>query len=111
MRSVDDDDNNLDLEATARFSAILRPAAPPAAVAEGIGPLEVTFHGFKTAAEAGDVRAAYRVGICLLEGRGCEQDVSAALAWLLRRSPVMLPIPGTSSLEHLEDNTAAAAIE
>ncbi len=34
-----------------------------------------------------------------------------ALAWLLRRSPVMLPIPGTSSLEHLEQNTAAAAIE
>jgi aryl-alcohol dehydrogenase-like predicted oxidoreductase len=34
-----------------------------------------------------------------------------ALAWLLRRSPVMLPIPGTSSVEHLEQNTAAAAIE
>lgn len=34
-----------------------------------------------------------------------------ALAWLLRRSPVMLPIPGTSSVEHLEDNTAAALIE
>lgn len=34
-----------------------------------------------------------------------------ALAWLLRRSPVMLPIPGTSSVAHLEDNTAAAAIE
>ena len=34
-----------------------------------------------------------------------------ALAWLLRRSPVMLPIPGTSSIEHLESNTAAAAIE
>jgi pyridoxine 4-dehydrogenase len=34
-----------------------------------------------------------------------------ALAWLLRRSPVMLPIPGTKSLEHLETNTAAAAIE
>ena len=33
-----------------------------------------------------------------------------ALAWLLRRSPVMLPIPGTKSLEHLETNTAAAAI-
>lgn len=31
-----------------------------------------------------------------------------ALAWLLRRSPVMLPIPGTSSVEHLESNTAAA---
>ncbi len=34
-----------------------------------------------------------------------------ALAWLLQRSPVMLPIPGTSSVEHLETNTAAAGIE
>ena len=31
-----------------------------------------------------------------------------ALAWLLRRSPIMLPIPGTSSIEHLEQNVAAA---
>ena len=34
-----------------------------------------------------------------------------ALAWLLERSPVMLPIPGTSSVDHLESNTAAAGIE
>jgi aryl-alcohol dehydrogenase-like predicted oxidoreductase len=34
-----------------------------------------------------------------------------ALAWLLQRSPVMLPIPGTSSLAHLEENVAAAALE
>jgi pyridoxine 4-dehydrogenase len=34
-----------------------------------------------------------------------------ALAWLLRLSPVMVPIPGTSSVAHLEENTAAAAIE
>jgi pyridoxine 4-dehydrogenase len=34
-----------------------------------------------------------------------------ALAWLLWRSPVMLPIPGTSSVAHLEDNLAAATIE
>lgn len=33
-----------------------------------------------------------------------------ALAWLLKRSPVMLPIPGTSSVAHLEDNLAAADI-
>jgi pyridoxine 4-dehydrogenase len=33
-----------------------------------------------------------------------------ALAWLLRRSPVMLPIPGTSSVEHLEENVAAASL-
>jgi aryl-alcohol dehydrogenase-like predicted oxidoreductase len=34
-----------------------------------------------------------------------------ALAWLLQRSPVMLPIPGTGSVEHLEENVAAADIE
>jgi aryl-alcohol dehydrogenase-like predicted oxidoreductase len=34
-----------------------------------------------------------------------------ALAWLLHRSPVMLPIPGTSSVEHLEDNVAAASLK
>jgi aryl-alcohol dehydrogenase-like predicted oxidoreductase len=33
-----------------------------------------------------------------------------ALAWLLKRSPVMLPIPGTSSVAHLEENVAAASI-
>ena len=33
-----------------------------------------------------------------------------ALAWLLRRSPITLPIPGTSSVEHLEENVAAAAL-
>jgi aryl-alcohol dehydrogenase-like predicted oxidoreductase len=34
-----------------------------------------------------------------------------ALAWLLRRSPVMLPIPGTGSVAHLEENCAAAEVE
>ena len=33
-----------------------------------------------------------------------------ALAWLLKRSPVMLPIPGTSSIEHLEENVQAASL-
>ena len=37
--------------------------------------------------------------------------VQVALAWLLERSPVMLPIPGTSSIAHLEENVAAAAIK
>jgi aryl-alcohol dehydrogenase-like predicted oxidoreductase len=34
-----------------------------------------------------------------------------ALAWLLQRSPVMLPIPGTSTIPHLEDNIAAASLK
>jgi pyridoxine 4-dehydrogenase len=36
--------------------------------------------------------------------------IQVALAWLLRRSPIMLPIPGTSSIEHLEQNVAAASL-
>jgi len=34
-----------------------------------------------------------------------------SLAWLLHRSPVMLPIPGTSSVEHLEENLSAASVK
>jgi len=36
--------------------------------------------------------------------------IQIALAWLLQRSPVMLPIPGTSSVAHLEENVAAAKV-
>lgn len=39
------------------------------------------------------------------------QPSQLALAWLLKRSPVMLPIPGTSSVAHLEENIAAAGLE
>jgi pyridoxine 4-dehydrogenase len=49
-----------------------------------------------------------------LESLAAEHDATPsqlALAWLLKRSPVMLPIPGTSSVSHLEDNIGAAAIE
>ena len=51
---------------------------------------------------------------------GALQEVAAAhdatpsqvaLAWLLQLSPVMVPIPGTSTVAHLEENTAAAALE
>jgi aryl-alcohol dehydrogenase-like predicted oxidoreductase len=37
--------------------------------------------------------------------------LQVALAWLLKRSPVMLPIPGTSAPRHLEENVAAASLE
>ena len=36
--------------------------------------------------------------------------MQVALAWLLRRSPIMVPIPGTSSVEHLKENVAAASV-
>jgi pyridoxine 4-dehydrogenase len=43
------------------------------------------------------------------QAHGASQT-QVALAWLLQRSPVMLPIPGTSSIEHLEQNVAAASL-
>src|SRR5436305_1108303 len=49
-----------------------------------------------------------------LEAEAKRHNVSAvqlALAWLLQKSPVMLPIPGTSSLAHLEENMAAAKLQ
>jgi pyridoxine 4-dehydrogenase len=49
-----------------------------------------------------------------LEAIAKEHDATPsqlALAWLLKRSPVMLPIPGTSTVAHLEENIGAAAIE
>ena len=57
--------------------------------------------------DAGAVRRA------ALESWARRREVSfaqAATAWLLARSPAMLPIPGTSSIEHLEDNTLAATL-
>jgi pyridoxine 4-dehydrogenase len=46
-------------------------------------------------------RPAHRLGV---------SPSAVALAWLLRRSPVMVPIPGTKSLEHLRDNIGATAV-
>ena len=45
----------------------------------------------------------------IAKGRGIDIE-EAALAWLLARSPVMLPIPGTSKVTHLEDNVGAAKV-
>jgi aryl-alcohol dehydrogenase-like predicted oxidoreductase len=50
----------------------------------------------------------------VLEGAAKRHGVTMAqlsLAWLLHRSPVMIPIPGTSSVKHLEENVAAAAVQ
>jgi aryl-alcohol dehydrogenase-like predicted oxidoreductase len=43
-------------------------------------------------------------------GAGPGTPAQRAIAWLLRRSPLMLPIPGTSSLAHLEENVGAVAL-
>jgi aryl-alcohol dehydrogenase-like predicted oxidoreductase len=56
----------------------------------------------------------------LVEARSLLNDIArrhhatpaqVAIAWLLRRSPIMLPIPGTSSIKHFDENRAAAELE
>jgi pyridoxine 4-dehydrogenase len=76
--------------------------------------------------QAGDVaKSGLKQGVRKLLGRvpAANRDVTSlarrhdatpsqvALAWLLRRASVMLPIPGTSKRKHLEENVAAAAIQ
>jgi len=58
--------------------------------------------GYRPGAGEGLATVAKRLGV---------SPVQVAIAWQLARSPQMLPIPGTSSVAHLEENVAAAAIE
>jgi pyridoxine 4-dehydrogenase len=62
----------------------------------------------------GSGRSSFRKNGNQLEEEAKRRNVTAvqlALAWLLWKSPVMLPIPGTSKIEHLEQNMAAAKIQ
>ncbi|HTX06948.1 MAG TPA: aldo/keto reductase [Steroidobacteraceae bacterium] len=65
-------------------------------------PLGSGRHASGAGARRALVRVAERHGITVGQ---------AAIAWLLRRSSVMLPIPGTGSIEHLEQNIAAAGVQ
>ena len=58
----------------------------------------------------GDGAALRSRGVKQLARRLGLPPAQVALAWLLAHSPVMLPIPGTVSIAHLEENTAAAAL-
>jgi aryl-alcohol dehydrogenase-like predicted oxidoreductase len=70
--------------------------------------------GFIPWAPIGGGRSSLRKSDSPLEAEAKRHGASAvqlALAWLLQRSPVMLPIPGTSSLAHLEENMASAKLQ
>jgi aryl-alcohol dehydrogenase-like predicted oxidoreductase len=49
--------------------------------------------------------------LAAIAARTGHSPAQLSLAWLLRRSPVMLPIPGTKSVGHVEDNCASALVE
>jgi len=59
----------------------------------------------------GDGAALRSRGVKRIAGRLGVPPARVALAWLLAHSPVMLPIPGTASIAHLEENTAAATLK
>ena len=59
---------------------------------------------------AGDLAASDSVLSRIAQRLGASNG-QVALAWLLKRSPVMLPIPGTSKIEHLRENVGAAGLE
>ncbi len=58
----------------------------------------------------GDLVEGHDTAHAIMEKHGASGS-QIALAWLLKRSKVMLPIPGTGKVRHLEDNVAAAAID
>jgi aryl-alcohol dehydrogenase-like predicted oxidoreductase len=66
---------------------------------------QMAFLPYNPIKDLGDIPAVRHVAE---RHRASEHQV--ALAWLLARSPAMLPIPGTGSLSHLEDNVAAAGL-
>lgn len=57
----------------------------------------------------GDLVEGHEKARAIMDKHGASGS-QIALAWLLKRSPVMLPIPGTGKVKHLEDNVASAAI-
>jgi aryl-alcohol dehydrogenase-like predicted oxidoreductase len=57
------------------------------------------------------LRAGERLAVARIAEQHGATPTQVALAWLLRRSPTMLPIPGTLSLEHLKENLGALELE
>ena len=57
-----------------------------------------------------DAGSVARDAIADVAGRHSATPMQVALAWLLAHSPAALPIPGTSSIAHLDENVAAAAL-
>jgi aryl-alcohol dehydrogenase-like predicted oxidoreductase len=94
---------------TAHFNASARTGADLLRAAENSGAVFSPWHPV-TLTEGPDTDKVTAV----IEPIAARHGVTArqiALAWLLHRSPVMLPIPGTTSVAHLKDNLAAAEIE
>jgi aryl-alcohol dehydrogenase-like predicted oxidoreductase len=81
------------------------------AVLEACAAAGIGFIPWRPVADAASLGGAARSAVEAAVGRTGATPAQVALAWLLRRSPVMLPIPGTSTVTHLEENARAALVE
>jgi aryl-alcohol dehydrogenase-like predicted oxidoreductase len=94
---------------TAHFNASARTGADLLRAAEATGTVFSPWHPV-TLTEGSDTVKVMAVVEPIAAHHGATPR-QIALAWLLHRSPVMLPIPGTTSVSHLNDNLAAAEIQ
>lgn len=92
-----------------RYSVLDRTHEPVLAACEAAG---IAFLPWRPVAEAhpGDSAASVRAELTTVAKELDATPTQVALAWLLAHSPVLLPIPGTSSQAHLEENVAAATL-
>ena len=88
-----------------RFNHSVRGSEDVLAECEREGIAFLPWNPLGTGGQAGGTGALTRIA-----ARTNATPTQIVIAWLLARSPVMLPIPGTSSLAHLEDNVAAASL-
>ncbi len=88
-----------------QFNLTDRSSEPVLDYCAGHGIAFIPYRPLSTGALAGPGTA-----LAALAGKHQATPPQLALAWLLRRSPVMLPIPGTSSVAHLEDNVHGASL-
>jgi pyridoxine 4-dehydrogenase len=91
-----------------RYNVSDRSSDPVLAICERDGLAFIPWSPLSAAPRDG--HAGARAGLEAWAARRGVSVSQAATAWLLARSPAMLPIPGTSSIEHLEDNTVAASL-
>lgn len=92
-----------------RYSVLDRAHEPVLAACEAAG---IAFLPWRPVAEAhpGDAASSVRAELATVAKELDATPTQVALAWLLAHSPVLLPIPGTSSQAHLEENVAAATL-
>jgi aryl-alcohol dehydrogenase-like predicted oxidoreductase len=96
---------------TAIYNVAVRAESALVAAAEAYGAVFSPWHPL-TIVDAGPEEAArIEAALAPIAERHDATIAQIALAWQLQRSPVSLPIPGTTSISHLEENLEAAALE